>query len=140
MHVADPRFGELISPDHVIMEMVQKVSQKLGSTDTALVMLEKYETVYGLHNHDAPDPNRPLAMLAINAAEDASTGSSLYERIDQFEERKIFQRFGVALDKFLELPSDICMRLMEVAKAKQDKEGQMASNVLASLQHMEGKH
>lgn len=101
------------------------------------MLRERYETLYGIYNHDAPDVNRPLASVAIHKAEDASLGSLLYERIEQFEERKIYQRFGISLVEFLELPSDVCLKIMEIAGKRLTEEGTMTASVMNQLSSLE---
>lgn len=62
----------------------------------------------------------------------------MYERLEQFEERKIFQRFGLSLTEFLDLPSDVCMTIMEIAGRKLKQEGSVMSSALDQINKMGG--
>lgn len=127
------------TPDAMIFDALRAAAQPLCSTDADIVMREKYETAYSLYNHEAPDPEHPLAIIRMHPGEDASTGSLLYERIEQFEERKIYQRFGLTLKDFLDLPSDVCMKVMEVAGKRLKDEGTIAASVMTQLNNLEGR-
>lgn len=112
----------------VIRSVLDQAQVKLHPTDAALVLRERYETMFKIYDHDHPSAaDRPLASIAMHWAENNSAGSLLYERIEQFEERKIYQRFGVSLAEFLELPRDVCSHLMEVAGKRIKEESTVAA-------------
>lgn len=108
------------------------------STDTAIVLRERYETKYGLYNHDTSDPDRPLALLGLHWGEDNSEGSVLYERIEQYEEREVWQRFGLSLSDFLELPSDVCRCVMEIAGKRLKEKAKVTSDIKQQLEKTAG--
>jgi hypothetical protein len=136
--VGYPGFGDGIELDTIIRETLAMAKQPLRPTDAAIVLRERYETKFGIYNHDNPDPNRPLAVIAQHWAEDASEGSALYERIEQFEEREIYQRFGLSLTAFMTLPSDICKKVMEIAGKRLKQKADMTSTVKNDLDRLTG--
>jgi hypothetical protein len=102
-----------------------------------MLMRERYETVYGIHNHDAEvsngNPYRPLALVAMHECEDSSTGSVLYERIELFAIREVPKYFGLSLKEFLEFPTDYCLHILEVCMRRQTKDSNAAQQALNNL-------
>lgn len=97
-------------------------------------MRDRYETVYGIFNHATQAAQRPLALVAMHWCEDTATDSTLYERIDLFLNRDVSKHSGLSLVEFLELPSDLCSYLLEVATKRQKLEGTVASTMLRDLE------
>ena len=104
------------------------------------MLREAYETTYGLYNHDNPDVERPLALLGIHAAENASLGSTLYERIELFAELDVKKHFGMSLNELLEMPTDIVNKILEVSAARQKVEGNAAQDLSDKLTKAQGGH
>lgn len=67
-------------------------------------------------------------------SEDASNGSTLYERIRQFKTHAVFKHFGVSITEFLEMPSDIVSFILEQSSKAQREEGGIAGKLLADLE------
>lgn len=95
--------------------------------------MEKYETIYGIYNHDAEDPNRPLALIGMHWGENSAEGSTLYERVEQFAELKIHKFFGISFKEFMELPTDVCTKILEVANKHLKLETTVADGIAAQL-------
>lgn len=110
-------------------------SPKVRFTDAQLLLQDIYETSYGIFDHSqaAVDNSRPLALVAMHWEEDASTGSQLYERIELFKERQIYQIFGLSLTEFLDLPRDICTKILESCGKKQNEEGKVVDDITRRL-------
>ncbi|EKD22698.1 MAG: hypothetical protein ACD_84C00005G0006, partial [uncultured bacterium] len=70
---------------------------------------------------------------AMQPAEDTCHGSILYERLEQFADYQVPKYFGMSLNEFLELPTDVCSRILSIAGKKQKIEGTIASNALDQL-------
>lgn len=96
---------------------------KLDSVDGRIVMQDLYETQYGIYNHIAKDPTRPLASVAFHDVEDINEGSMLEEAIRTYANRQIGEYTRLSLVEFLELPSDIVAMVIkicdEIAKKKE---------------------
>jgi hypothetical protein len=131
--VSDPRFGEGIPLDGFILEMLATAPQ-MCATDAQLLLRDRYDQTYGIFNHDLGDPDRPWALIGMHWAEDCSTGSYLYERIEAFEDKKIYARFGLSLTEFLALPRDVTDHLFRIANKKQSVENKITGEVLNELQ------
>ena len=74
-----------------------------------------YETVYGIHDHLSNVNQSPLASVALHEAEENSSNSNLYEAIDRYHQKGIGELFKLSLVEYLNLPTEICVKLMEVA-------------------------
>lgn len=88
-------------------------------------MLHKYETTFGIHNHDkdsatGEDALRPLALVEMHWAENTDLDGRLYERMQQYMDRDVFKYFGESWSSFLNLPTHECMRMLEMCAKKQD--------------------
>lgn len=130
--MAQPEFGETVDIVPALRHLL-KVSPKLCATDARLVLLEMYEQEYGIYNHALGDPNRPLASVAMHPAENVLEGSFLDERIEQFADKEVTKHFGLSLIEFLDLPTDVCFKILEVAAKRQKVEGSTAASLLNQL-------
>ena len=109
------------------------MAPQMCSTDTQLFLLDRYDTIFGICNHDLADPSKTLLHVAMHAAEDFTSGSLLYERLDQFADLQVGKFFNISLTEFLELPSDVCTHLLEKSASMQKTEGTLAGNMLDQL-------
>lgn len=116
-----------------MISLALRASPALVSSDAQLLLRDTYETLYGIYNHEADNPARPLAVMGMHAAEDAHTGSLLYERIEQFGEKEVFQFYGLNLVQFLDLPRDIGMKILETCEKLKAKKGREAEAALAQF-------
>lgn len=121
--------GNLLIPSGAPLHGVLNASPVLKSTDVALLLLDRYETAYGIHNHDNDDPSRPLAVIAMHRCEDPSEGCLLYERIEQFAELKVGKYFNISFPDFMDLPSDICKKILETANRMFKVEAELAESL-----------
>ena len=110
--MVQPEFGENVDIVGPLRQLL-KTSPKLCSTDSKLVLLELYEKTFGIYNHDMEDPERPMANVAMHWAENVSDGS--------------------LLDEILDLPSDMCMKILELSTQKQAEENTIAANAINQL-------
>ena len=94
----------------------------------------RYDTTYGIFNHDTLATTRPLAVIAMHPSEDVSHGGALYGRIDQFATLQVGKFFNMSLTEFLDMPSDVCTHILEVSSQMQKTEGNVASDMLDKLE------
>lgn len=106
----------------------------LSSAQTELGLRELYETMYGIYDHDRPDARmRPLALVALHPKENTSSYSPLYRRIDRFKRLRMYELFGMPLDRFLAMPTEYveyCFRLAEIST---HEEGKKTEEVLREM-------
>lgn len=90
-------------------------------------MLHRYETDWGIYNHDlSDDETDPLALIRMHPREDAYTGSYLSERIRQYHQRHVWEVTHEPLSVFLSYPRHMVMDILEYA----DKELRARTKVM----------
>jgi hypothetical protein len=102
---------------------------KMCTTDARLLLLHRYETDYGIYNHDLSDfDSNPMALIRMHPREDSYTGSHLAERIRQYHERHVFDVIHEPLSVFLSYPRHMVMDILEYAdKVMRDKTKALAN-------------
>lgn len=76
--------------------------------------------------------------MGFHAAEDATTGSMLHERIRAFGLKNVTKYFGCSLNEFMELPTDVCMMIFETCEELKKSEHQAAASAEAAINQMGG--
>jgi hypothetical protein len=111
---------------------------KVCSTDAQLLMRHHYETKFGIFDHDhGAGKDHPLALVMMHEAE--RTNGPLFERIERFEERQIFQKFGLPLDRFLSLPREVCDFLEKLAIKRQAEKNTTEEDALRRMRLLAGE-
>jgi hypothetical protein len=99
----------------VLSKLIES-TPKIPATDVRLLLLHRYETDFGIFNHDlADDELDPLALIRMHPKEDAYTGSYLAERLRQYNTRHVWEVTKMSFDKLLELPRHMVMDILEYA-------------------------
>lgn len=89
---------------------------KLCATDARLLLLHRYESDFGIYNHDLSDDTRdPLALIRMHPKEDVFTGSYLAERLKLYHERHVYDVTHMDFERFLNLPRYLVMEILEYA-------------------------
>lgn len=115
MHVGHPFFGEKVDVTQILAKLI-RTTPKLVATDVRLLLLHRYETDFGIYNHDlSNDDENPLALIRMHPKEDAYTGSRLAERLRQYHERHVYEVTHMPFDSFLQLPRHMVMDILEYA-------------------------
>jgi hypothetical protein len=127
-----------LEADIVVRSVLERAARPLMSSDSQIVLREKYETIFGIYDHDHPDPKRPLALVAMQPHENNAMGSLLYERIEQFAERKVIKYFGLSLAEFMELPSDVSSEILRISGKLLQEETKVGADALNQLQNANG--
>lgn len=100
-----------------------------------MILSSIYETHSGIYDHSRSH-NRPLANVAFHPAEDPIKDSPLFVTISLYAERNILSLFGLDLVEFLQLPSDYCEMLVEIADnvaKRKNKDAEALNKETASL-------
>ena len=104
------------------------------STDTKLLLIDRYDTGYGIYNHDSIINDRPLAVIAMHPAEDISLVSTIRERVEQFAQLQVGKFFNISFKEFLEFPNDVVLMILETSSKMQQKDSSAASEILDQLE------
>ena len=115
-------------------------------TDARLLLLHRYESDFGIYNHDISDFERnPLALIRMHPREDSYTGSYLAERIRQYHERNVWDIIHEPLSVFLSYPRHMVLDILELAEqvlrdrtAALAKEGKVLEDRVAELKRQDG--
>lgn len=134
VHVSNPCFGEGVNVNNILQDIITS-SPKLTSIDSQLLLLDIYETGYNIFDHSNVI-DKPLALVALHWSEESSSTSALYERIQQFVDRQVHTKTGLSLDKFLELPRDVCIKILEISAKEQKIEDNIANNLTNRLNNI----
>jgi hypothetical protein len=96
-------------------------------------MLENYETLFGIYNHDLEEKDRPFALVEMHTAEDTYTSSLLYERMREFAYHKVDSTFQISFLDFLALPVHMATEMMLVAAKEKAREDRGAEEMFKKL-------
>lgn len=121
---------------HDRLSALMHKAPKMLSSDIQAVLLEEYDTAYGIYNHDHDDPTRPFASVAMHWQESPFVGGPLYERIIQFEQRKVAARFNISLPEFLSLPPHVVRFILRYSKEETEKELRDNGPLMEQLKRM----
>lgn len=120
-HVLHPRFGlSLIGERTVIDDLLARVKD-VGSISAQILLREAYETIYRIYDHDAPDPSRPLAMVAMHEKENVTEHGALYNAMRRYAASDIARRFNLTPGEFFSYPREITALLFNIV-AKESAE------------------
>lgn len=112
--MADADFGERLQHGQPFYDVV-RLAPKIKAVAAQIVLRDRYETLYGIHNHEVVDANHQIPLAAMWDCEDARTGSLMDERMSQFAEKHVGKHFNISWPEFMELPTDQCYRMLEIA-------------------------
>lgn len=98
-------------------------------------MYDIYESKYGIYNHLQPDPNRPLASVAMHECEDFTSKSVTEGVIRTYAKKGIMETFGLNLEQFMNLPMDIADMLVLIADEERASKNKTISEVEKSLKY-----
>lgn len=97
-------------------------------------MRDLYETEFGLFDHLAPHPRRPLAAVAMHPQEDVNTNSTLEQVCKLYIRHRIYEMFHLDLLQFLDLPADFVEMLIGIAKEQTKQQNKAMTEVEKSMQ------
>ena len=99
-----------------------------------MLLRDRYDTAYGICNHDLVDNERPLSLVGQHPKEENLLGSLLYERFDQFVEYDVFKYTGLSWDRFMEHEHHMCERILEKCLKKKNARDKDLSNISQQLE------
>ena len=117
-HVTNLGFGLNVDyTEHLIrcLEATKYVRDKPASSDIQLWLRYRYETDYGVYNHELPPvPDQGLDLFLAHPMEDTYKHGPLYDRIVKFHERRVHQRFGITFTELLSMPREAVVHILEI--------------------------
>jgi hypothetical protein len=109
---------------------------KLSSVDADMVLYDMYEVNYKIFNHIGASKKRPLSSVAMHDAEENTITSNLYEAIDMYQKNGIKEIFGLSLTEYFDLPTEICIKLLESASSEYSKKSSVINGLENDLKNM----
>lgn len=119
-----------------LQELIDRSPQML-STDAQLVLRDRYETTYGIFNHNAPAADHPFALVLMHWNEDAITHGPLHERMNQYIDADIAKFFHLNFQEWIDQPTYVCNLQLDLARERLRKEAPQMEEALRALR--EGK-
>lgn len=98
-----------------------------------MVLYDLYESHYKIYNHFDKSVKRPLAGVALHESEDNAIGTQLYAVIEMFVNKDIATLFNISLIEFLALPSEYCLKLVEIANKIQATKSNALDSIAAGF-------
>lgn len=114
-HVLFHRFGLEQAQHEGLLDQILHDTPAVRSTAAAQLSLMAYQTDYGIYDHRHPDPERPLALIAMHPKENTYEGGPLFSIVRRFHNYRIMD-LGYSLEDFLNLPYPVAMLLFEIAE------------------------
>lgn len=100
-------------------------------------MRMKYESAFGIYNHDLPDdPATPWPLLFCSPREDLSAVDPLDFRLDQFAENRVAEIFGFSFDELIQWPRRDFLKVMNSAKKHSSRLYGAGNKTLKDLEKM----
>ena len=134
-HISDPDFGANLEFFSVIQELITK-APKLSPIEIQLLLRDRYETFFGIYNHDADTGQRPFSLIALQQAEDFSLIDPIKLKTDLFIDRDVHKYTGLSIDKFFDLPTFRCSEILEACAKRKKEESKAAQNVQNQLNNI----
>lgn len=123
-----------------MLETLLKNVPQICSTDAQLLMLEQYETLFGIYDHNKkrPDHEDPFAVVALHPAEDSFSYSLLRERMEQFAHHDVAKAFGCSWNEFLLMPAPDAEEILEISARRKAREDSSNADIVNQLGHIAG--
>lgn len=115
------------------MEQLLKSVPNIASTDAQLLMMEQYETLFGICDHTIERVDHPFAVVEMHPAEDNFEYSLLRERMEQFAFHRVNEAFGLSWLEYLQLPCYEAAEIMQIAALKRTKDEKTQSDLFKDL-------
>lgn len=105
-----------------------------------LYMNMRYDTAFGIYDHDLPDPTdaegkliNPWPLMIVSPKEDLSKVDPLDFRLDQFIENRVFDLTGISFDVAMSYSRADYLKLI----AKSKKHAALVNGLGADLKKLE---
>lgn len=143
-------FGLSKISDHV--DAISTLARAVGESITdgrvlRQLMIENYDTFYGIFNHLAPDVERkrPLALVALHEKETIGRNLRIHSLKDRFIRMKVTVHSGMSWPEFIQLPRaevedwlDRCFEAQQQA-LKPQAQAEAAARELEATLHQRGQ-
>jgi len=125
-----------LNPANVILDAMTHAHLP-NVVDAELWMRMKYETAFGIYDHDGPDQQGiPWPLLFCSPLEDVSIVDPLDFRLDQFIENRVHELTGLSFNELIHYPRRDFLKVMNSAKKHSAKLFGAGNSQLKKLEQM----
>ncbi len=114
-----PYFGHQVLKDDeyaVTRSILEDLgSNSLDSRSARLVLMDRYESMFGIFDHERLGRSKPLSVVAMHPKEDATSYSKLYRTFFRYRQHRINEKFGLDIHEFLSLPHEFVELMFKVS-------------------------
>ncbi|MDR3392229.1 MAG: hypothetical protein P4L77_10905 [Sulfuriferula sp.] len=123
-----------------MLETLLKNVPRICSTDAQLLMLEQYETLFGIYDHNKKRQafEDPFAVVALHPAEDSYSYSLMRERMEQFCFHNVSQFFGCSWNEFLLMPACDAEEILQISARRKAKDDSNTGDIISQLGNIAG--
>lgn len=95
-------------------------TKKVDSFTAELLLRERYETYYGIFNHDDESAGklRPLALAALHPKEDSFRYSLRHRLMWRFRDYEIGKHWNLSYKEFMELPWEETQAIFQIEQRR----------------------
>ena len=146
---ADPNGLVEFDFERTVLADVIKTFKKVPYMDGLQVMREAYDQSYGIFDHTAqivrerqtsdPHVKRPLASVAHHASEATGNYSPVALVVKTFGRLKIYEKFGLSLIDYLQLPREYAESIMRQAEELASEVSNITKGIQDQLDAIESK-
>lgn len=132
----------MLPEDSLLVKVLQDV-KKTDPINSKALLQQAYENTFGIYDYvnqalveqGLTDPalKKPLASVALHAAEDCCQSSKLYELLRLYSGLKVHDHYRLSLIEFLDLPHDVVDFILKDCVEKQKLEASKTHQVLEEL-------
>ncbi len=106
------------------------VKRPLGSVEAQQWALDRYETAYGIFDHNKPSiTGDEYALVRYHPSEDTSIGDILYERLHEYKECCVQDHTGLSFKELLELPRHMVVKIFEQCRRWEEKKPRLSADL-----------
>lgn len=144
-HVSTPGFGYdiLQQSTPTTLDTLWSEAKVTDPIAIQILLLEAYETVYGICDHDGEAYDNPLSLVTMHPKEDTSSYSRLYGELMRFANEELFREmWGVSILELLEMPKDVVEEMYRITRdimAARNEDGESMSRKLMREAQKVGK-
>ena len=117
--MSTPGFGVdvLTQPEPTALDKLWCEAEVSDPIAIQILLMEAYETVYGICDHDGAAYDNPLSVVSMHPKEDTSTYSRLYGELMRFANEELFREmWGVSILEVLEMPKDVVDEMYRITR------------------------
>ena len=132
-HLASEKFDKLEGNIGEEVNSVLKTVSNVTGYEAEIILREAYDIAYGICDHNREDIS-PLSLVKLHPSEDYEAVSPLRQKIKRYYKYEVFNKFGLSLSEFFELPRDVTECIFQLLYETALEENPHVKNELSELE------